>query len=104
LKNLLDLLPVEALQGKPCGVLAMGASQHHYLGVDWHLRDVLAWFGALTLPSSVYLASADFVEGELTQAAREELRRLASAVHAFASLPPSVDRAALTPLAARARG
>jgi FMN reductase len=56
LKNLLDLLPVEALAGKACGILAMGATPHHYLGVDWHLRDVLAWFGALTLPTSVYLS------------------------------------------------
>ena len=40
----------------------MGATQHHFLGVDWHLRDVLAWFGALVVPTSVYLVSADFVE------------------------------------------
>ena len=45
LKNLLDHLPVDALAGKPVGIVAMGASAHHYLGVDWHLRDVLAWFG-----------------------------------------------------------
>lgn len=45
LKNVLDHLPVESLAGKPVGIVAMGATQHHYLGVDWHLRDVLAWFG-----------------------------------------------------------
>jgi hypothetical protein len=49
LKNLLDLLPVEALRAKPVGILAMGASAHHYLGVDTHLRAVLAWFGARCL-------------------------------------------------------
>ena len=42
LKNLLDHLPIEALTGKPVGIVAMGATNHHYLGVDWHLRDVLA--------------------------------------------------------------
>ena len=47
LKNLLDHLPIEALTGKPVGIVAMGATNHHYLGVDWHLRDVLAWFGAI---------------------------------------------------------
>src|SRR6266852_9098043 len=44
LKNLLDHLPIESLMGKPCGVVAMGATNHHFLGADWHLRDVLAWF------------------------------------------------------------
>jgi len=65
LKNLLDLVPVEALLGKPVGIVAMGATQHHYLGVDHHLRDVMAWFGALVAPTSVYLASADFADGVL---------------------------------------
>lgn len=76
LKNLLDLLPVEALQGKPCGIIAMGATDHHYLGVDWHLRDVLSWFGAFTAPTSVYLSSADFTEGELSERARDDLEAL----------------------------
>ena len=38
----------------------MGATPHHYLGVDWQLRAVLAWFGALVVPTSVYLESAHF--------------------------------------------
>jgi FMN reductase len=29
LKNLLDIAPVEALQNKPVGILAMGGSPHH---------------------------------------------------------------------------
>lgn len=68
LKNLLDLTPVEALRGKPVGIVAMGATLHHYLGVDWHLRAVLAWFGALVLPTSVYLESAHFKDGKLDDA------------------------------------
>jgi FMN reductase len=66
LKNLLDLTPLEALQAKPVGIVAMGATLHHYLGADWQLRAVLSWFGALTLPASVYLTSAHFSEGKLT--------------------------------------
>jgi NAD(P)H-dependent FMN reductase len=34
LKNLLDNVPVEALRSKPCGIIAIGATNHHYLGVD----------------------------------------------------------------------
>ena len=65
LKNLLDLAPVEALRGKPVGIVAMGATLHHYLGVDWQLRAVLAWFGALAAPTSVYLESGHFRDGKL---------------------------------------
>jgi FMN reductase len=80
LKNLLDHLPVEALAGKPVGIVAMGATLHHYLGVDWHLRDVLTWFGALVVPTSVYLASPDFVDGQLNESAKQDLKDLADAV------------------------
>jgi FMN reductase len=60
LKNLLDLLPVPALEGKVVALAAMGASDHHFLGAERHLRDVLSFFGALVTPVSVYLTGADF--------------------------------------------
>ena len=66
LKNLLDLLPVEALMGKPCGLIGMGATGHHYLAVDTQLRPVLGWFGAYLTPTSVYLQSRGFESGRLT--------------------------------------
>jgi FMN reductase len=78
LKNLLDLLPVEALRDKPVAIVAMGASDHHYLGVDGHLRSVLAWFGAIALPTSVYLKGADFgTDGRPSPQAVETLATLA---------------------------
>jgi FMN reductase len=80
LKNLLDLTPLEALRDKPCGIAAMGASLHHYLGVDHHLRDILAWFGAVTLPTSVYLTNADFVDGAPGARTRAELSALIAAL------------------------
>ena len=60
LKNLLDQTPPEGLQNKPVGIVAMGGSPHHFLGVDWQLREVLTWFGALVAPTSVYLTGNDF--------------------------------------------
>ena len=69
LKNLLDLTPVDALRNKPVGIVAMGATLHHYLGVDGQLRAVLAWFGALVLPTSVYLESSHFKDGQLADSA-----------------------------------
>lgn len=63
LKNLLDHVPVEALEGKPTAIAAIGGSLHHYLGAERHLRDVLAFFGALTAPVALYLTPSDFDDG-----------------------------------------
>jgi len=99
LKNLLDLAPVEALRGKPVGIVAMGATTHHYLGVDWHLRAVLAWFGALVAPTGVYLESAHFADGKLADpAARAALDDLVGSLLALAACPR--DRLGPPPLAA----
>ena len=101
LKNFIDLLPVEALAGKPVGILAMGASAHHYLGVDTQLRAVLAWFGALVAPTSVYLTSRDFESGQLTAAiAVDDVRALARTLIALAE---RVGGATLGPVPLAAR-
>ena len=60
LKNILDLTPVDGLMGKPCGLVGMGATDHHYLALDAQLRPVLAWFGARVLAVPVYLQSRHF--------------------------------------------
>jgi FMN reductase len=99
LKNLLDHVPVEALEGKVVGVAAMGATLHHYLGVDRHLRDVLGWFGAVVVPVGAYLSSAHFVDGAPTDAAAAELDALlADTVRLSAGARGPL---ALRPLAAR---
>jgi FMN reductase len=99
LKNLLDLTPVEALRAKPVGIVAMGATLHHYLGVDWQLRAVLAWFGALVVPTSVYLESGHFKDGKLADpAARAALGDLVAALIELAG--HSRDEAGPPPLAA----
>jgi NAD(P)H-dependent FMN reductase len=100
LKNLLDIAPVEALQAKPVGIVAMGGSPHHFLGVDWQLREVLTWFGSLVAPTSVYLTGSDFKDGKLaSEGAQRDLAALAATLVTLARL----DRASLgpTPLAAR---
>jgi FMN reductase len=99
LKNLLDLTPVEALRAKPVGILAMGATLHHYLGVDWQLRAVLAWFGALVAPTSVYLEPGHFQDGKLADpGASAALGDLVGALVAMAL--HARDQAGPPPLAA----
>ena len=85
LKNLLDHIPVEGLTGKACGLIGMGASDHHYLTVDTQLRPVLAWFGAHLVPGQVYLQSQHFQDGKLADAKAvtglETLGRAVVALH-----------------------
>jgi FMN reductase len=95
LKNLLDITPVEALQNKPVGIVAMGGSPHHYLAVDSQLRAVLAWFGALVAPTGVYLTGGDFRDGQLaSEGARKDLAALTGTLVALAR---RLDPAALGP-------
>ncbi len=99
LKNLLDITPVAALQAKPVGIVAMGGSAHHYLGVDTQLRQVLGWFGALVAPVSVYLTSADFRDGRLaSDSARQDLAALGDTLVSLARRPALLGP---LPLAAR---
>ena len=95
LKNLLDIAPVEALQGKPVGIVAMGGSAHHYLAVDTQLRQVLGWFGALVAPTPVYLTGSDFRAGMLTsESSRKDLIAL---VDTLVTLLHRLDPASLGP-------
>lgn len=83
LKNLLDHLPVDSLRNKPIAIVSMGASDHHYLGADRHLRDVLTFFGAAVVPVSVYLTPADFADGAPTD---EATNRVAAAIRGALAL------------------
>jgi FMN reductase len=100
LKNLLDLAPVEALQAKPVGIVAMGGSPHHFLGVDWQLREVLTWFGALVAPTGVYLTGGDFKDGKLaSESALKDMGALVDTLIALSRLDPAT--LGPKPLAAR---
>lgn len=78
LKNLFDMVPrgqwqadVAPLESAAVGLIATGASPHHYLSVDEELRPLLAFFGAHTVGSGVYahdeaFADSDVVDDEIT--------------------------------------
>jgi FMN reductase len=88
LKWLIDELPVDALKFKPVGIVAMGGSPHHYLAVDRHLRDVLAWFGALVAPTAVYATGKSFDDDGAPRAElRAEIGLLVRGVVALAAQP-----------------
>tara|TARA_B100001765_G_scaffold31148_1_gene17424 strand:+ start:2414 stop:2980 length:567 start_codon:yes stop_codon:yes gene_type:complete len=102
LKNLLDHIAVEDMMGKACGLIGMGATDHHYLMVDTQLRPVLAWFGAHLVPGQVYLQSQHFQDGKLAEpkaiAGLEALGRSVVSLHK--SLSGSGESAGPPPLAA----
>jgi len=103
LKNLLDLTPVPALQGKVVGLVAMGASDHHFLGAERHLRDVLAFFGAVVMPVAVYLNNRDFEDGQPGERAAGALDDLFAATgEAAAALAGTKAGFEPSPLAAKA--
>ena len=88
LKNLLDWLPLESLEGKRVGLIASGATPHHYLMIDLTLRPLLAWFNAAPIPGSVYLNREDMShEGHPCEATAARLDALAQALVAA---PPVV--------------
>jgi FMN reductase len=101
LKNLIDLTPVEALQGKPVLIVAMGASDHHSLGVERHLRDVLGFFGALVVPGDVYLTSKDFSDGVPAAGGAELLDQGIAGLVALAEATEGIESLGPDPLIAR---
>jgi FMN reductase len=104
LKNLLDHVPVEALRGKPTGLVAMGGSDHHHLGAERHLRDVLAFFGAHVLPTAVYLTPSDFdAEGVPSERAAAELDAVVGGTLSLARALVAVPPLGPPPLVARPR-
>jgi FMN reductase len=103
LKNVFDLLPVHALAAKVVALVAMGASDHHFLGADRHWRDILTFFGALPTPASAYLTGADFAGGVPREQAAATLDELLDGAVRLATLVQSGDsELGPTPLGVRA--
>ena len=65
LKNLFDLLPNDALEGKPVGIVATGGSDHHFLAIEHELKPLVGFFRAYAVPGAVYAHDGHFAGGEL---------------------------------------
>jgi len=90
--------------GKVVGLIATGATAHHYLAIDHEFRAVMAWFNAYVVPGSVYVENAHFREQELAdERVREHLRQLGEAVVMLAQKLRGVP-AEPPPLSAWTRG
>lgn len=101
LKNLFDVLPNDALEGKPVGLVATGGTDHHYLALEHELKPLVGFFRAWAAPGAVYANNTHFSAGELVDdGVRSRLHQLADTVVAFArsglglagAAPPEIPR------------
>jgi FMN reductase len=60
LKHLFDLIPPNALAGKPVLLAATGGSPLHGLVTEHELRPLFGFFGALTMPTTIFALESDF--------------------------------------------
>ena len=96
LKNLLDMVPRGQWQGDAApfenaavGLVATGATDHHFLAVDQELRPAFAFFGAHTVGGATYADGDDFDDGELVD---DDLReRLGLLGEATVELAAAID-------------
>lgn len=97
LKNLLDLIPrgkwqsTEApLEDRPVGLIATGATNHHYLSIAQELGPILSFFGAHQVGSGVYVKNPQFNDYQITD--DEVIHRLETLGKATIELAHAIDK------------
>lgn len=87
LKHLFDLVDFRALQGRRAILAATGGSPLHGLMLEHQFRPLFGFFGAVTVPTTVYAVEADFTGYTLSNPAVEA--RIERAVAALFELLPA---------------
>ncbi|WP_299521719.1 NADPH-dependent FMN reductase [Winogradskyella sp.] len=89
LKNLFDLIPNDAILGKPVGLIATGGSDHHYLALEHELKPLLGFFLAIVLPGVVYANNQHYTNGELSSdEIKDKLKQLGTSIVNFHRMMP----------------
>ncbi|MDL4842976.1 NADPH-dependent FMN reductase [Aquibacillus rhizosphaerae] len=66
LKNIFDLLPVNALRDKVVSILVTAGSQKHYLVVEHQLKPILGYMKAEIVQTYVFIEEVNFYRKEIT--------------------------------------
>jgi FMN reductase len=66
LKNIFDLLPVNAFRDKVVSMLVTAGSSKHYLIAEQHLKPILAYMKAQIVQTYVFIEEKDFYRKEIT--------------------------------------
>lgn len=78
LKNIFDLLPVNAFRDKVVGFLATAGTDKYYLMEEHQLKPLLHYMKAMVVPQYVFINEADFVNNQVANDEIEfRLKRLA---------------------------
>lgn len=92
LKNMFDLIPNDAMFGKPVGLIATGGSDHHYLALEHELKPLLGFFLSIVLPGVVYANNDDYSNGKIaSEELLMKLQQLGQSVVNFQNILP-VDK------------
>lgn len=65
LKNVFDLLPVQAFRDKIVSIVAVAGSEKHYLAIEQQLKPILAFMKAQMVQTYVYMLDIDFVDDQI---------------------------------------
>ena len=65
LKNIFDLLPVNAFRDKVVGTVVTAGSAKHFLIVEQQLKPILAYMKAHIVPTYVFIEEKDFLRKEI---------------------------------------
>ncbi|MET4563123.1 FMN reductase [Lysinibacillus parviboronicapiens] len=65
LKNIFDLLPVNAFRDKTVSTIVTAGTSKHYLMVEQQLKPILAYMKAHIVPTYVFLEEKDFLRKEI---------------------------------------
>tara|TARA_R110002049_G_scaffold2743_5_gene21161 strand:- start:42588 stop:43187 length:600 start_codon:yes stop_codon:yes gene_type:complete len=89
LKNVFDLIPNDAMFGKPVGLIATGGSDHHYLALEHELKPLLGFFFSIVLPGAVYANNGDYSNGKIeSDELMHRLKQLGESVVNFHKILP----------------
>jgi NAD(P)H-dependent FMN reductase len=81
LKNLFDLIPSNALEGKVVGLIATAGTPHHFLAIEQELKPLMGFFRAVVVPTAVFAHEDHFADGLLIEESIvERLNQLAQTV------------------------
>lgn len=100
LKNMFDLIPNDALRGKPVGIIATGGSDHHFLAIEHQLKPIIGFFHGVAIPGAVYANNSHFIDGELAD--QGIIDRLKQMCDALTNLTACISAAGINPAGAEA--
>lgn len=65
LKNIFDLLPMNALRDKIVSILVTSGTSKHYLIAEFHLKPILSYMKAQIVQTYVFIEEKDFYRNEI---------------------------------------